>query len=446
MNNALSLPAPDRWYRGTRGLRRTGRDTLVRSLYLLTAPVVAAVGLLPVIGGALVATAGLLLPGRSRLVAGALAPARWFAEVERWRIARVQPAIGTTGRAGPRAGHGGRPDPVAPGAWPAVAHMVLLVPVALVTSAVTALWWFVGIGSATCSLRYRYTVAEPLQPLSLNLGDAQSHIAVTLGLPSPVERVVFGTVLGLLTLFTLPLVTRACATVQSGLGKVLLGDVSVPQRRISGLEQERDAARARTVAAVAAEATALRRLERDIHDGPQQRLVRLAVELGRIRHHFDRRPETAREALADAILQTQETLDELRALSRGIAPPILVDRGLHEALAALAARSATFTEFDASPLDHRPRDAVETAAYFVVSEAMTNVAKHSRARRCVIGLRHHEGMLRVRVVDDGVGGAALDKGHGLRGLEDRLLSLGGRLRISSPHGGPTTITGELPCC
>ncbi|MEU5398257.1 LuxR C-terminal-related transcriptional regulator [Streptomyces sp. NPDC005963] len=107
------------------------------------------------------------------------------------------------------------------------------------------------------------------------------------------------------------------------------------------------------------------------------------VELGRVRHHFNRRPETAREALADAILQTQEELDELRALSRGIAPPILVDRGLHEALAALAARSTTFAELDAAPLDRRPQDAVATAAYFVVAEALTNAAKQQpRAAVC----------------------------------------------------------------
>ena len=138
---------------------------------------------------------------------------------------------------------------------------------------------------------------------------------------------------------TLPLVTRACVAVQAGLGQALLSDVSALHRRISGLEQERDTARAQTVAAVTAEAAALRRLERDIHDGPQQRLVRLAMELGRAQHHFDSRPEAVREALADAIVQTQEALEELRALSRGIAPPILVDRGLREALTALAARS-----------------------------------------------------------------------------------------------------------
>ena len=254
------------------------------------------------------------------------------------------------------------------------------------------------------------------------------------------------TTAGLLLLSALPLVTRACVAAQAGLGQALLSGSSAWHRRISGLEQERDSARAQAVAAVTAEAAALRRLERDIHDGPQQRLVRLAMELGRAQHHFDSRPQAAREALADAIAATHEALDELRALSRGIAPPILADRGLRAALTTLAARSTTPVELDADPLSRRLDAAVETAAYFVIAEALTNVAKHSHARRCAIGLRHGAGTLRVWVTDDGTGGAALDKGHGLRGLDDRLHAAGGRLRITSPDGGPTTITAELPCC
>jgi signal transduction histidine kinase len=333
--------------------------------------------------------------------------------------------------------------------WLDVAHAVVVLPVALVTSVVTALWWFVGLGAATAALRYQYTSSESLRhmrPMTLSAGSAQSHIALSLGLTSPAGRVAFGTAVGLLLLLTLPLVTRACVAAQTGLGQALLSDASALHRRISGLEQERDNARAQTVAAVTAEAAALRRLERDIHDGPQQRLVRLAMELGRAQHHLDSRPEAARAALADAIASTQEALDELRVLSRGIAPPILVDRGLREALTALAARSTTLVELDAGPVDRRLDAAVETAAYFVIAEALTNVAKHSHAHRAAIGLRHSGGTLRVWVTDDGVGGAALDKGHGLRGLDDRLHAVGGRLRVTSPCGGPTTVTAELPCC
>ena len=434
---------------GARFVFRTGRRTFVESLYLLTAPVIAAAGLMLAFGGLCVATAGLLLPGGSRVVAGALAPARWFADLERWRMARVGAP------AGGAAGAGQRPRPAQaaatsdPGLWLDVAHAVVVLPVALVTSVVTALWWFVGLGAATSALRAglrsQYAYSGSLRPMTLYAGSTQSHIAVSLGLTSPAGRVAFGTVAGLLLLVALPLVTRACTAAQTGLGQALLSDASVLHRRISGLEQERDTARAQTVAAVTAEADALRRLERDIHDGPQQRLVRLAMELGRAQHHLDSRPEAAREALADAIAATQEALDELRALSRGIAPPILVDRGLGAALTALAARSTVPVDLDADSLNRRPDAAVESAAYFVIAEALTNVAKHSHARRCVVGLRHSEGTVRAWVTDDGVGGAALAKGHGLRGLDDRLRAAGGRLQVSSPCGGPTTITAELPC-
>jgi signal transduction histidine kinase len=418
----------------------------VESLYLFTAPVTAAVGLLLVLGGLCVATVGLLLPGGSRVPAGALAPARWFADVERWRIARVRPPAAGAEGAGQRPRPEQAPGASDPGLWLDVAHAVVVLPVALVTSVVTALWWLFGLAFATFILRNPYPSAGSLRPETLYLGSAQSHIGVSLGLTSPAGRVAFDTAAGLLLLCALPLVTRACVAAQTRLGQALLSDASALHRRISGLEQERDTARAQTVAAVSAEATALRRLERDIHDGPQQRLVRLAMELGRAQHHLDSRPEAAREALADAIVQTREALDELRALSRGIAPPILVDRGLREALTALAARSTTPVELDAGPLDRRLDAAVETTAYFVIAEALTNVAKHSHAHRCAIGLRHSEGTLRAWVTDDGVGGAALDKGHGLRGLDDRLHAAGGRLRITSPNGGPTTITAELPCC
>ena len=437
-----------RWWPGARFLVHVGRRTLVDSLYLLTAPVTAAAGLLLVLGGLCVATAGSLLPGGSPAVASVLAPARWFADLERWRIATARsPAAGAPG-AGWRPGPGQAPAASDLRRWLDVAHAAVLLPVALVTAVVTAMWWFVGLGAATAALRYQYAPAgslRPMKPMTLSAGSAQSHIAVSLGLTSPDGRAAFGTTVGLLLLVMLPLVTRACVAVQTGLGQALLSDASPLIRRITGLEQERDTARAQTVAAVTAEAAALRRLERDIHDGPQQRLVRLAMDLGRAQHHFDSRPEAVREALADAIVQTQEALDELRVLSRGIAPPVLVDRGLREALTALAALSTVPVELDAGPLDRRLDAAVETAAYFVVAEALANVAKHSQARRCAIGLRHEDGTLRAWVTDDGVGGAALAKGHGLRGLDDRLRAAGGRLRVTSPRGGPTTIAAELPC-
>jgi signal transduction histidine kinase len=447
---AETLPAAVRGpgWAGARFLLRVGRRTIVESLYLLTAPVTAAAGLLLVLGGLCAGTAGLLLPGGSPVAAGGLALARWSADLERWRIAKVRSQVYPQAVAGRKAGQRPRPAKTAaasdPGLWLGAAHAVAVLPVVLLTSVVTGLWWCIGVAVITFPLRSQFTPGS-LRPMILNVGSAQSHIDLSLGMTTPDQRLAFAITLGLLMLLTLPLVTRVCVAFQAGLGQVLLSDVSALYRRISGLEQERDTARAQTVAAVTAEAAALRRLERDIHDGPQQRLVRLAMELGRAQHQFDSRPEVVRVALADAIVQAQEALDELRALSRGIAPPILVDRGLREALSVLAARSVVPAGLDADLLDRRLDAAVETAAYFVVAEALTNVAKHSHARRCAIGLRHDEGTLRVWVTDDGTGGAALDKGHGLQGLDDRLGAAGGRLLITSPHGGPTTITAELPC-
>lgn len=432
-----------RWRSGGLFAVRLGRRTLVDSVYLLTAPVTATLGLLTVVGALCLGTAGRLSPSGSPLRAGAAELARWPAGVERWRITLVRSQVGDVRSARRRPGQEAALSD--PGLWLDVAHSVLVVPVAVVTSVVTALWWFVGMAAVTCPLRSPYPTPGPLRPMNLYVGGPRSHVALSLGLTSPDARVVFAVTFGLLVLATLPLLTRAGVLAQAGLGQALLSDLSALHRRISGLEQEVDTARAQTVAAVTAEAAALRRLERDIHDGPQQRLVRLAMELGRAQHHFGTRPETAREALADAIVQAQETLEELRALSRGIAPPILADRGLRAALSALAARCVVPADLDLGPLDHRPVPAVETAAYFLVAEALTNVAKHSKARRCVIGMRHGEGLLRVWVTDDGLGGAAVAKGHGLRGLDDRLHAAGGRLRIASPGGGPTTITGELPC-
>jgi signal transduction histidine kinase len=449
MTESLSPAVRGRPRPGVRFFLRTVRRTLAESVYLLTAPVIAAAGLLFVLGGLCAGTIGWLLPGGSRLVAAALAPARWFADLERWRIATVRRAAGADGAGteGTRRRPGPKPAAADPGLWLDVAHAMVVFPVTLVTSVVTGLWWFTGLGAATSAVRGLGAQAGTLRPSTLYIGSAQTHIALSLGLTSSAaERHAFGTVLGLLLLAALPLVTRACLAAQTGMGQALLSDSSALLRRIRGLEQERDTARAQTVAAVSAEATALRRLERDIHDGPQQRLVRLAMELGRAQHNFDRRPEAVREALADAIAQTQEALAELRALSRGIAPPVLVDRGLREALTALAALSTVPAELDIGPLDRRPGAAVETAAYFVIAEALANVAKHSHASRCVIGLRHGAGTLRVWVSDDGTGGAALDKGHGLRGLADRVHAAGGLFGVTSPHGGPTTITAELPCC
>jgi len=416
-----------------------GRRTLMESLYLLTAPVTAVGGALLTVCGVCAGTISSLIPGGSPMAARAWASARWSGDIEWWRINKVRPLTG-----GLRSRTKEAAAASDPGLWLDMAHAVVVFPVVVIASAVTGIMWFVGIATLSYPLR-NMGANGPLKPMTLYAGSPHSHVALSLGFTTPTQRMWFAITVGVATLASLPLVTRVCVAVQAGLAQVLLSDMSALHRRIRGLERDRETARAQAVAAVTAEAQALRRLERDIHDGPQQRLVRLAMELGRAQHHFERRPELAREALADALVQTREALEELRALSRGIAPPILADRGLRDALGALAERCVVPAEVDAGPVNRRLDAAVETAAYFVVAEALTNLAKHAHAGRCTIGLRCAEGTLRVWVTDDGVGGATSAKGHGLRGLEDRVRALGGNVVVASPEGGPTTVSAELPC-
>ena len=186
------------------------------------------------------------------------------------------------------------------------------------------------------------------------------------------------------------------------LAGVLLTRVAEMRQTITVLTEQK-------AAAASAETTALRRLERDIHDGPQQRLVRLSMDLSRARQQLDSDPDALRDSLDEAISQTQETLDELRALSRGIALPVLTDRGLPSALAALAVRCTVPVELDVDPELGTPGGrldaAVETTAYFAVAEALTNVAKHSGAANCRVTVAHGPGRVGVEIVDDGDGGA-----------------------------------------
>ncbi len=213
---------------------------------------------------------------------------------------------------------------------------------------------------------------------------------------------------------------------------------------MADLTQDRATARAQTAAAVSAEATALRRLERDIHDGPQQRLVRLAVDLGRAKQQLDADPDAARRTVDEAIAQTREALDELRTLSRGIAPPILTDRGLAAAAAALAARATVPVSLDIPELPRLPA-VTEQTSYFTIAEALINIAKHSAASQALVSVHRYGDRLSVTVTDNGQGGAHVAKGHGLAGLSDRLHAAGGELWVSSPPGGPTSIRAELPC-
>ncbi|GAA2609360.1 sensor domain-containing protein [Actinomadura fulvescens] len=196
--------------------------------------------------------------------------------------------------------------------------------------------------------------------------------------------------------------------------------------------------------AVDASAAELRRIERDLHDGAQARLVAMGMTLGAIEHLLDRDPAKARLLLAETRQSSAKALHELRDLVRGIHPPVLADRGIGDAVKALALDHPLQVEV-VSTLPGRPQPPVESAAYFAVSEILTNAAKHSGASRVWIDLRYEEGMLRITVTDDGHGGASLEGGTGLRGIERRIGTFDGVLALNSPPGGPTIVTLELPC-
>jgi signal transduction histidine kinase len=196
--------------------------------------------------------------------------------------------------------------------------------------------------------------------------------------------------------------------------------------------------------AVDTQAAELRRIERDLHDGAQARLVAMGMSLGAIEHLLERDPEKARLLLAEARQASAKALNELRDLVRGIHPPVLADRGLGDAVKALALDNPLSVEVTAE-LGGRLDPPVESAAYFAIAEMLANATKHSGAHRVWIDLRHHDGLLRMTVTDDGNGGASLSGGTGLRGIERRIGTFDGILALNSPVGGPTTVTMELPC-
>lgn len=198
--------------------------------------------------------------------------------------------------------------------------------------------------------------------------------------------------------------------------------------------------------AVDSSAAELRRIERDLHDGAQARLVAMGMSLGTIEALIEKDPARARELLAQARQNSAEALTELRDLVRGIHPPVLAERGLGDAVQALALRSQIPVEVDVE-LPGRFEEAVESAAYFATSEIVTNAVKHSGADRIWVDIRHSRpdgGMLQIAVTDNGRGGADLRAGTGMLGVQRRLGAFDGVLAVSSPAGGPTLVTLEIP--
>jgi signal transduction histidine kinase len=186
-----------------------------------------------------------------------------------------------------------------------------------------------------------------------------------------------------------------------------------------------------------------RQLERNLHDGAQQRLVALALQLQVVQARLDQDPSSAAELLAAAREELSLAIEELRELARGLHPPILTERGLRAALTALARRAPMTVRLEV-PLGVRLPDHVETAAYYLVAEALTNAAKHADATAATLTLSLDGDRARVEIRDDGIGGAAVRPGGGLQGLADRLEALGGEVVVDSAPGAGTTITGVIP--
>jgi signal transduction histidine kinase len=369
-----------------------------------------AIALLFIIGGIMLAVGGPLVA----------APLGW---VERRRLGLVDPRPITTPR--------WQQDPwqwlrhlyVDPLTWRELAYAVLFVTVVpLAYASVGFLFVIDGI-----------LIASPFIVLA-----NEGPIAFGMGQLTTADQAVPYAILGVLLLPLVPYTWSALAALHGTLARALLAGEDTVQLKEELVEVTRS--RARLVDAFEAER---RRIERDLHDGAQQRLLGLTMQLGLAK--LDTPPESpAGKAVSDAHDQAKELMQQLRELIRGIHPPILADRGLAAAVAELADRTPLPVTVDAD-LPGRLPGHLEGTAYFVVAEALTNVVKHSGATRAEIFLRLNKGSLEVDIADNGRGGADPRAGSGLTGLADRVSVAAGRMYLSSPVGGPTLVRVEIPC-
>jgi signal transduction histidine kinase len=308
--------------------------------------------------------------------------------------------------------------------WRDLLHVLVVFPVSIFSFSVAVTWVAGGLGGVTFWFWRQWLPPD------------NSGLPALLGYPGPFAELVFNSAIGLVFVLTTPWVLHGLVRLHGAIGYALLADETPALRQqVSELTQSRDAAGE-------AEVHTLRRLERDLHDGPQQRLVRLGMDISAAQRRLDDDPGQARALLDDALQQSQDTLAEIRRLSRGIAPPILAEQGLGPAVTALAARGSVPTSVQVA--DVRLSETALNAAYFVVAEALTNLEKHSGARHASVEVSSVGALAVVDVSDDGVGGASMAKGHGLAGLADRLAGVDGRLAVASPVGGPTSVTATLP--
>ena len=359
------------------------------------------------------------------LIGAVFAVLRWNARVERLRTGwmlgeRVAEAYR------PRTGNTLRRLRIVAGdpqSWKDLAWLTFMGSLGFVVSTMAVVFWGVILGMLLLPAWY-WALPEPVE---FGLFEADS-----------IGTAFLATDLALVAIPIVYILQRWATAGMLKLSKTLLS----PSREaaLRARVQELAETRAGVVDAAAAE---LHRIERDLHDGAQARLVALALDLGMAEERFARDPEGAMELVGEAREEAKRALAELRDLARGIRPSMLAERGLGPAVTALAARSPIPAGVDLDIPQGCPAP-IENAAWFVVSEALANAGKHSRAHHVLVRVRGEGRKLVVEVTDDGVGGARAD-GHGLTGLRRRVEALDGALGVVSPEGGPTTVRAELPC-
>jgi signal transduction histidine kinase len=318
-----------------------------------------------------------------------------------------------------------------PATWRDISYVLLRVPLCVIEFLLVVALWVYSIAVLLLP------IYGPLLPLAdaINVPNLRGQMVAVHTVSQSLPYAGIGLVLLVVAVLVTPWVVRFQATV----AKALLGPTAAA--RLAVRAEHLQASRARGVDAAEAER---RRIERDLHDGAQQRLVAVAMTLGRAKNKLDNDPESARALIDEAHADAKQAVAELRDLARGIYPAVLGDRGLDAALSALAARSPVpvAVDVDVSP---RPPAAVESAAYFIVAESLTNLAKHSAADSAQVSVLRRGNSVTVRVTDDGHGGADVRPGGGLAGLADRAATIDGVMTVRSPPGGPTVVTAELPC-
>jgi signal transduction histidine kinase len=350
-------------------------------------------------------------------LAFAIEGSRLIARIERWRAFVGEPARPAAHPYRPL--RGGildilRAEFADESRWRDVLYVAINLPLSIIEFVVVALAWTAALTTLTMPLWYDASVGSPPAWLGTIAGLALLPVA------------------GSLSQLVIALHRQVVA------GVLCTSESRALRRQVETLRQSRSAV-------LDVEASELHRIERDLHDGAQQRLVMLSIDLGLASERIDTDPAGAKQLIVEGQEQARQALAEIRQLVRGIAPSILLDRGLVPAIESISGRGPVPTVLvsDLAPGERLP-PAVERTAYFVVSEALANVAKHSGARRCEVRCTRDGRRLVVEIQDDGIGGASVEPGGGLEGLASRVAGVDGAFSVATPEGGGTVVHAEIP--